>query len=326
MTVARCGFCHRTFKTKQGVRGHLRSCERYSDAKRQGRPPKSRATHRQSPTYIGRPQPKADLSSGFDPAAHMKQQVEEQESRLKLRQVQAAHEELDRKEVERARQIKEQAEAVRRREQDEILARRRTETEAQERREKERREGERQRQRRELLQSIKNRVVRNYIQFLHVIPKEAEARALKQIEQELMVLPIEDLPERELVELAEGIRDGIYRAALRGQDEERRQEEEAARQRRKREAEQWEQEWRERELEQKRNQKKRELVRHGYQFAAGELDERGIRPSIERYAILEKLEKELNNGLLGEESKSDTEDLVEEILARVLPKTERGRR
>ncbi len=311
--MPRCGFCRRTFKTKQGVRGHLRSCERYSDAKRQGRPPKGRAAYRQTSAYIGRPQPKADLSSGFDPAAHMKQQVEEQESRLKLRQIQAAHEELDRKEAERAKQIKEQAEAVRRREQDEILARRRTETEAQERKEKERREGERQRQRCELVQSIKNRVVRNYIKFFYTVPAEAEARALKQIEQELTVLPIEDLPERELVEIAEGIRDGIYQPLFEAQDEARRQES-------KRQQEEMEKVLTTAIERREREENKQAVIAYGYRFASEELDELGVRPWIERYTILEKVEQELRHRFDGTVSKDEIQDEIEDVVEAILQK------
>ncbi len=310
--MPRCGFCHRSFQSKQSVRAHLGHCEPYRNAKPQGKLPIGR------PTYIGRPLPKADKEAGFDPALHARQEVEAEEAKLRLRQVQAAHSELDAKEAQRARHAKEEAEAARRREQEQTLARRRAQLEAEERERRVEIEQQLQRRRREIFQKVKDRVIRQWWRIRYSIPSEVRARALMEIEQNLSALPVEELPETELIEIAEGVRDRLYGPLMAAQDEAEEREQDHQRQESARRLEDSLAKLRKVGEDIRLDRQKDELIRHGDRFASEELDERGIRPGFERYAILEKVKETLLEKLTGKERKAEIEDMVEVILAKEL--------
>lgn len=66
--------------------------------------------------------------------------------------------------------------------------------------------------------------------------------------------------------------------------------------------------------ERQREEKKRELTAYGTQVASEELDEEGIRPGLERYLILRRVEQELGSKLTGTENRGKVEALVDQIL------------
>ncbi len=84
------------------------------------------------------------------------------------------------------------------------------------RRERERRdaiESQRHGRRREIIQSVKHQVLEQW--FAPILGRpDLKARALQDIERELTALPVEELPRAELVLIAEGVRDCLYREAL----------------------------------------------------------------------------------------------------------------
>jgi hypothetical protein len=59
----------------------------------------------------------------------------------------------------------------------------------------------------------------------HTIPSATKAQALVAIDQELSRLPVDQLPRTELVTIAEGIRDRIYRPVIQAQQRAREEEE-----------------------------------------------------------------------------------------------------
>lgn len=290
--MAECGFCGKQFKNRQSVRSHLKTCAPYQE-----RGPKG---------PLGTL--KGSKMTGFDPADHARQQVEQEEARLKLRQLQAAHADLDAKEVARAQQAREQTQAAER-------ARRQAELEREQRREKEEAAADRQRRRRAIIQDVKDLVIRNWWRVKYSIPPEIRARALKAVEEEFSGLPVQDLPQAELVEIAEGVRDRLYRPVMEAQDDVERKEKDAARLRVEHALQEQKKKWEALNEQLKRDGQKEKLVRYGSDFASEELDEMHIRPSLERYAISEKVKERLRERLTGNEGKGEVEDLVEEILA-----------
>jgi hypothetical protein len=71
-----------------------------------------------------------------------------------------------------------------------------------------------------MIQSVKEEVIGSWWSPDHTIPSETKAQALVAIDQGLSRLPVDQLPRTELVTIAEGIRDPIYRPVI--QEEERR--------------------------------------------------------------------------------------------------------
>src|SRR5713101_2673509 len=93
----------------------------------------------------------------------------------------------------------------------------------------------RARQRRAQIQSVKEETVGFGPSQHPTIPAEVRAEALQEIERKLSALPhVDELPRRELVQIAEGIRDRLFRPVLEAQEATRqraRADEEARRQR-----------------------------------------------------------------------------------------------
>jgi len=78
---------------------------------------------------------------------------------------------------------------------------------------------------RSTIQSVKKQVIHSWWSLNHVVPSETKAEALVAIEQELSRLPLDQFPRSELVAIAEGIRDGIYRPIIQAQQRAREEEE-----------------------------------------------------------------------------------------------------
>ena len=72
--------------------------------------------------------------------------------------------------------------------------------------------------RRRIIQWVKDQVIGGWRLWGHTIPGETTAQALTEIEAALSKLPVGELPEAELVTIAEGIRDRIYKPVLQAQD------------------------------------------------------------------------------------------------------------
>jgi hypothetical protein len=217
----------------------------------------------------------------------LRQRLAAEQIRLKLREVKDAHAELDRQAEAKERERQQQAEqkaaserlAVRERENAQRLA-------DDKRREHERREAAEQQlrqRRREIIQGIKHHVVEQWVAPIFG-RSDLKARALKDIEHELTPLPVEDLPRAELVLIAEGIRDRLYREAV---EAERRSHEQAARRQR--------------------------LVQHGCDYAARELREAAGIPLADIWKIEKHVREELA-AVEGNETAADIEDWVDEIL------------
>ena len=79
-----------------------------------------------------------------------------------------------------------------------------------------------------MIQSVKDQVIGSWWSPGLTIPSETKAQALVAIDQELSRLPVDQLPRTELVMIAEGIRDRIYRPVIQAQQ---RAQEEAERRR-----------------------------------------------------------------------------------------------
>ena len=71
---------------------------------------------------------------------------------------------------------------------------------------------------------MKSKVIDSWWSLNHTIPSETKAQALVAIEQELSRLPVDQLPRSELVAIAEGIRDRIYRPVDQAQQRAREEE------------------------------------------------------------------------------------------------------
>jgi hypothetical protein len=137
--------------------------------------------------------------------------------------------------------------------------------------------------RREIIQGVKYHVVEQLVAPIFG-RSDLKARALQDIERALTALPVEELPRAELVLIAEGIRDRLYRATL---EAEQRSQEQAARRQR--------------------------LIEHGCDYAGRELRE------VEGLSLTEvwKIEKRVRGELAAAEGTETTEaieDWVEVIL------------
>ena len=181
------------------------------------------------------------------------------------------------------------------------------------------------RERRTLIQSVKEETV-GYWSWQHpTIPAEVKAQALQEIERKLSTLPLHELPRRELVQIAEGIRDRLFRPVLEAQEATRKQsraeEEERQRARVEEEARPWaeakEESSRRREEEttaRERAEAKRRLLERGMAAADRELRADSDLDPEERADIRACVQSALEQELSGEESKEEVDDLVDDIL------------
>jgi hypothetical protein len=200
----------------------------------------------------------------------------------------------------------------------------RTLLEAHEKRRREEAAAARKQKRRQLIQRVKDQVVGQYRSSGYTIPAETKARALTDIERELSALALEELPEWELVQLAEGIRDQLYGPAMRAQDEAQRVEDqrrEEAQEASRRVTEQRANEDRERQQAKARASA---LVRYGTTFADDALQDVEDLDEPEQQRILQRVELDLEQQLTGGESKRDVQGRVDQILDEELGEVEDG--
>ncbi len=184
----------------------------------------------------------------------------------------------------------------------------------------------RARQRRAQIQSVKEETV-GYGSSQHpTIPAEVKAEALQEIERKLLALPhVDELPRRELVQIAEGIRDRLFRPVLEAREaaqQRARAAEEKARQqaraeeeaRRRANIEEEAAHRREEEAAREQAEAKRRLLERGMSVADRELRADPDLDPGERGDIRARVQSVLEEELTGEESKEEVEDLVDDIL------------
>ncbi|MGH6888561.1 MAG: hypothetical protein ACREHF_05115 [Rhizomicrobium sp.] len=162
------------------------------------------------------PEAAAHADAPFDPVRQLGQRLAAERIRLQLREVEDAHSELDHrtesKKQERDRLAREQIEAAQASERERIADQRRAEASRRERAEREAQEQAARQRRREAIQNVKRQVVDFWWPDV-VARSDLKSRVLKEIEIGLEPLPVEDLPQSELVLIAEGIRERLYAAA-----------------------------------------------------------------------------------------------------------------
>ncbi len=182
----------------------------------------------------------------------------------------------------------------------------------------------RARERRALIQSVKEEVV-GYGSQHPTIPADVKAEALQAIERKLSALPLDELPRREVVQIAEGVRDRLFRPVLEAQEaaRQRARTEEEARQRasraeeeahRRAKVEEESARRREQEAARARAEAKRRLVEHGMAVADRELRADSDLGPEERWDIRARVQSVLEAKLSGEESKEEVDELVDDIL------------
>ena len=279
MNEATCRFCRKSFRNRQAVRAHLRHCVAYRGRQAKTRSRQARLPVRSLP--IGRPVPQAEEpEAGFDRVDDTLPRMQEEPSRppdtgaADLRALLAAHEKRRQNEAAEAKRLK----------------------------------------RRQIIQRVKDRVVGQWRPAGYTIPAETKARALTDIERELSALPVDELPEWELVQLAEGVRDQRYGPVMRAQDDAQRLEDQRRREAQeasRRVAEQQATEARERQQAEARAAA---LVQYGSDFAYEALQEVGDLDEQEQQRLLQRVERKLADQLSGGESKRDVQGLVDTIL------------
>src|SRR5437879_271725 len=185
----------------------------------------------------------------------------------------------------------------------------------------------RARQRRAQIQSVKDETV-GFGSSQHptmTIPAEVRAEALQEIERKLSALPhVDELPRRELVQIAEGIRDRLFRPVLEAQETARqraRAEQDEARQRARAD----EEARRGAKVEEAAHQRaeaaaleraeaKQRLVERGMSVADRELRADPDLDPGERQDIREWVQSVLKEELSGPESNEEVNDLVNDLL------------
>ena len=183
--MARCGFCHREFKSSQSVRAHLRFCRVYQRTPKNPSAPlrARRATTEEEDLrrLLGPPVP----SSRPQPAS---QEIEPQRK---------ARPSTSRRDVGWT-----QAQIVQE-------VRRQWEARQAEKRWQAAEQQSRAAQQREIIQQLKLLVVDLYFTW-EPIPPEARGEAKAQIERTLSALPLLELPPWERQQLATGVRDSVF--------------------------------------------------------------------------------------------------------------------
>jgi hypothetical protein len=123
-------------------------------------------------------------------------------------------------------------------------------------------------------------------------PGGSSAEALTEIEKKLSKLPVAELPEPELLTLAEGIRDRLYRPVIQAQDRASAEDE-----RRRQQA-----------------QRRADLIAYGVSYANSELEKEQDLDGWARLSIRENVKGTLEQELDGSESQADVRGLVDESL------------
>jgi hypothetical protein len=297
---AACRFCGSEFTNAQAVRAHLKGCAAY-----QNRPPRQMANtdaSRQTSLgedSLGAPSLGNDRPGGatsdqaFDPVRRLEQEIAAQRLRLQLREVEEAHKEMDRKAqaAERARQHAEQQEAEARRnaEREREAARRQAENRPAEQARRQAEDSKRHTERRTIIQTIKTTATYRW----PMSRADLRAQALQDIENALSGLPVEELPEAELIEIA----DGICSKAQQTERQAAQRDFQAAMENLGRVA------------------RCPRLVQHGQDFAARELQAIEGLSAFDRAQILQRVANALAD-VTGDENRASIEARVEAILER----------
>jgi hypothetical protein len=265
--MARCNFCGAQFPNAQGVRAHLRHCRIYR-GRTQGSPVRGTGSLPKRSVPIGRLLPEADGP-----------QIRAQAQPAPVPRMAATP-----PRVPRFQQPPYDPGAV---------------LEARERQRRQEAEQAVRHRRREITQRMKDQVIGNWLTIGYTIPPEVKARALSDIERDFMAMPIEDLPEWELTELAEAIRDKHYRPVTAAHEAAQREAE------RRREAER---------LREQTQARVADLVEYGVDFARAALRDIPDLALTDRLSILREVEDDLEDVLTGTESERMVERRVDDIL------------
>ncbi len=296
MTGATCSFCDRRFRNQQAVRAHLRFCDAYRQGSQASVPSKGtvpKAPVARRPFIANRPPRGGALGSGRTrPRIPRLDRAEAHD----FNEHEAADQEWAAPAAERQRRDLQHEEITRRWEQAREAARLRAQHEAEARARREAAEREAREQRRRIIQRVKQRVIREQRPLGYTIPAETEARALDAIERDLSRRPVEDLPESELVTIAEGIRDPIYQPVTRAQDRAREAEEE----------------------KQTLARRRTELIDFGVAYAGRELSQEHDVDGWTRLTIAQRVKQTLEQEIDGSESEADVRALADEVVDREL--------
>jgi hypothetical protein len=155
-----------------------------------------------------------------------------------------------------------------------------------------------------MIQSVKDEVIGSWWSPGHTMPSETKAQALVAIDQELSRLPVDQLPRSELVTIAEGIRDRIYRPVIQAQQRAREEEERGRRQ----------------------AQQRTTLIAAGVAYANQALRQRHDLESWTRLDLEQKVKRAIEQAIIGSESEADLRALVDDLVAQHLEPLERKRR
>jgi hypothetical protein len=155
-----------------------------------------------------------------------------------------------------------------------------------------------------MIQSVKDKVIGSWWSPGHTIPSETKAQALVSIDHELSRLPVDQLPRTELVTIAEGIRDRIYRPVIQAQQQAREEEERRRQQARQRTT----------------------LIAAGVTYANHALRQQHALESWTRLDLEQKVKRAVEQVIVGSESEADLRALVDNLVAQHLEPLERKRR
>jgi len=155
-----------------------------------------------------------------------------------------------------------------------------------------------------MIQSVKDEVIGSWRSLSHTLPSETKAEALVAIDQELSRLPVDQLPRAELVTIAEGIRDRIYRPVIQAQQQAREEEERRRHQARQRTT----------------------LIAAGVTYANQALRQQHGLESWTRLDLEQKVKRALEQAIDGSESEADMRALVDNLVAQQLAPLEKKRR
>lgn len=318
MNGATCKFCGKSFRNKQAVRAHLKTCPAYRQLPKAALP------------SIGSKPKQASGVHGRDRSSRLDSAATSTEDRP-LRPLQRIVPEQGQKPYEKElRRLK--------------------------------------------IQSVKDQVIGAWWSLEHTIPSETKAQALVAIEQELSRLPADQLPRSELVAIAEGIRDRIYKPVIQAQQRAREEEERRRHQTRQKtnliafgvahanrtlrqqqdldgwtrlgfeqkakqaleqdvdgseseaDIQAWVDEFLTRQLEpaeaKRQKQARERLIAHGVAYVRRELASENDLDPRERISIERDLKRDLEEGVTGEESEQDVEAFLDEALEQLLGETE----
>lgn len=183
--MARCGFCHREFKSSQSVRAHLRFCQVYQRTPRTpSAPPRARRATTEE----------EDLRRLFGPpvSASRPQRASQEIEPRRTAQPSTPRRDVGWSQAQIVQEVRRQWEARQ-------VEKRRHAAEQQ----------SRAAQQREILQHLKLLVVDLYF-TRDPIPPDARAEAKAEIERTLSALPLLELPPWERQQLAAGVRDRVF--------------------------------------------------------------------------------------------------------------------